>query len=183
MKRSFTESFTEYRTDKCEWHYEIQNCIKKIEELVDNHEVRKLSEEATKASQEWNLKFQAGKRKHKSIWQKIQSFYCKPSIFRMREFQIYLENDIKANDPYISKHDMNEKVKRLIIGIENEIGEELRQKFPEISEKDISKRVKNIGVKGNDMNKEQWLVSYIVIFSLYKSATCLSTAKSPKKIK
>ena len=82
----------------------------------------------------------------------------------MREFQIYLENDIKANDPYISKYDLNEKVKRLIVGIENEIGEELRQKFPEISEKDISKRVKNIGVKGNDMNKEQWLVSYIVIF-------------------
>ena len=181
MKRSFDKSFTEYRTDKCEWHYEIQNCIKKIEELVNNHEVRKLSEEATKASQEWNLKFQAGKRKHKSIWQKIQNFYCKPSIFRMREFQIYLENDIKANDPYISKHDMNDKVKRLIISIENEIGEELRQKFPEISEEDISKRVKNISVKGNDMNKEQWLVSYIVIFTFYKSATCLSTAKSPKK--
>ena len=76
----------------------------------------------------------------------------------MREFQIYLENDIKANDPFISKHDLNEEVKRLIIGIENEIGEELRQKFPEISEKDISKRVKNIGVKGNDMNKEHLLV-------------------------
>ena len=181
MKRSFDKSFTEYRTDKCEWHYEIQNCIKKIEELVDNHEVRKLSEEATKASQEWNLKFQAGKRKHKSIWQKIQNFYCKPSIFRMREFQIYLENDIKANDPYISKYDLNEKVKRLIIGIENEIGEELRQKFPEISEKDISKRVKNIGVKGNDMNKEQWLVSYIVIFLYISQPPVCLLQKAPKK--
>ena len=159
MKRSIDTEFTEYGTNKCNWHYEIQNCIKKIEDQVDNHEVRKLSEEATKASQEWNLKFQAGKKKHKSIWQKIQNFYCKPSIFRMREFQIYLENDIKANDPYISKYDLNEKVKRLIIGIENEIGEELRQKFPEISEEDISKRVKNISVKGKDMNKEKWFVS------------------------
>ena len=101
----------------------------------------------------------------------------------MREFQIYLENDIKANDPYISKYDLNEKVKRLIIGIENEIGEELRQKFPEISEKDISKRVKNIGVKGNDMNKEQWLVSYIVIF-LYISQppVCLLQKVQKNKI-
>ena len=66
----------------------------------------------------------------------------------MKEFQVYLEDDIKANDPFISQHDLNEKVSKLINGVENEIREELRGKFPEITEKEIDERVKNIKVKG-----------------------------------
>ena len=71
----------------------------------------------------------------------------------MKELQIYLESDIKANDPSISKHDLNEKVNRLIIGVENEIREELRQQFPEMQEKDIDERVRNIKVKGKGGNR------------------------------
>ena len=59
-----------------------------------------------------------------------------------------MEDDIKANDPSISKHDLNEKVSELINRVENEIREELRGKFPEITEKEIDERVKNIKVKG-----------------------------------
>ena len=149
MKRSIDTAFTEYRTNNCKWHYEIQNCIEKIEEQVKNHEARILSKNATEASEKWNLKFQQGKKTLKSSWWlKIQSFLTKPSIFRMKEFQVYLEDDIKANDPSISKHDLNEKVSELINRIENEIREELRGKFPEITEKEIDERVKNIKVKG-----------------------------------
>ena len=59
-----------------------------------------------------------------------------------------MEDDIKANDPSISKHDLNEKVSKLINRVENEIREELRGKFPEITEQEIDERVKNIKVKG-----------------------------------
>ena len=148
MKRSINKAFTEYRTNSCKWHYEIQNCIEKIEEQVKNHEARILSDDAKKASEEWNLKFQQGKKKRKSMWQKVQSFLTKPSIFRMKEFQVYLEDDIKANDPSITKHDLNEKVSKLINGVQNEIREELKAKFPEITEKEIDERVRNIKVKG-----------------------------------
>ena len=149
MKRSIDTAFTEYRTNNCKWHYEIQNCIEKIEEQVKNHEARILSKNATEASEKWNLKFQQGKKTLKSSWWlKIQSFLTKPSIFRMKEFQVYLEDDIKANDPSISKHDLNEKVSELINRVENEIREELRGKFPEITEQEIDERVKNIKVKG-----------------------------------
>ena len=143
MKRSIDTA------NNCKWHYEIQNCIEKIEEQVKNHEARNLSDDAKKASEKCNLNFKKKeKKKRKSMWQKVQSFLTKPSIFRMKEFQVYLEDDIKANDPSISKHDLNEKVSELINRIENEIREELRGKFPEITEKEIDERVKNIKVKG-----------------------------------
>ena len=142
MKRSIDTA------NNCKWHYEIQNCIEKIEEQVKNHEARILSDDAKKASEEWNFKFQKEKKKRKSMWQKVQSFLTKPSIFRMKEFQVYLEDDIKANDPSISKHDLNEKVSKLISGVEDEIHEELRGKFSEITEKEIDERVRNIKVKG-----------------------------------
>ena len=132
----------------CKWGVEIKACIKKIEEQVKNHEARELSEEATQASLEWNLKFQQGKKKRKSMWENVQRFLTKPSIFRMKELQIYLEDDIKANDPSITKHDLNEKVSKLINGVQNEIREELKAKFPEITEKEIDERVRNIKVKG-----------------------------------
>ena len=149
MKRSIDTAFTEYRTNNCKWHYEIQNCIEKIEEQVKNHEARILSKNATEASEKWNLKFQQGKKTLKSSWWlKIQSFLTRPSIFRMKEFQVYLEDDIKANDPSISKHDLNEKVSELINRVENEIREELRGKFHEITEEEIDERVRNIRVKG-----------------------------------
>ena len=116
-----------------------------------------------KASREWNSKFQVGKKKKgKPMWQKIQRFYCKPSVFRMKELQIYLESDIKANDPSISKTELNEKINNLINGIEQEIREELRQKFPEMQEKDIDERVRNIKVKGKGENRGASCSSNIV---------------------
>ena len=85
MKRSIDTAFTEYRTNNCRWHYEIQNCIEKIEEQIKNHEARILSKNATEASEKWNLKFQQGKKTLKSSWWlKIQSFLTRPSIFLMR---------------------------------------------------------------------------------------------------
>ena len=135
-------------TNCCKWGDEIQACIKKIEEQVKNHEARELSQEAKHESEKLNLKFKQGKKKRKSMWENVQRFLTKPSFFRMKELQVYLEDDIKANDPSISKHDLNEKVSKLINGVENEIREELSGKFPEINEKEIDERVKNIKVKG-----------------------------------
>ena len=134
-------------SSRCRWHDEIQHCIKKIEEQIKNQEVHELCEEASKASKEWNLKFQLGSKKGKSMWQKIKNFQCKPSIFRMKELKIYLENDILAKNPSISKDDLNVLINKLITGIENEIGDELRQKFPDITEKNIFERLRNSGDK------------------------------------
>ena len=98
---------------KCEWHDEIQKCIYRIKEMLHNHETQKLNEEATTASREWEFKFEKGRKKGKSTWQKIQQFHCMPTIFRMKELQIYLENDIEANYPTILREERNALINNL----------------------------------------------------------------------
>ena len=68
--------------ENCQWHNEIQSCIKEINDLIRNHEAKVLTEKEAEKSKEWNEKFQKGPKKGKSMWEKSMTFYCKPSIFK-----------------------------------------------------------------------------------------------------
>ena len=160
----------------CEWHSEIQSCIDEINDLICSHKVKILTEEESRKSLEWNVKFQEGPKKGKSMWEKIKNFYCKPSIFKMKELQIYLEADIKkqyhnesigeivnATIAKIENQVRNELEKN---GIEEKIREGLKKKFPLEAEEKIEKklhakieeRIRNMNVKGHlsgDLEKYQ----------------------------
>ena len=126
--------------ENCQWHNEIQSCIKEITELIKNHEVKVFNEEETQKSEEWNVRFQNGPKKGKSMWEKIKTFYCKPSIFQLKELQKLVEEDIKKNYPNESIREMvnatiakiesqvrNDYIKN---GTKKKIREELKRKFP-----------------------------------------------------
>ena len=152
----------------CEWHDEIQSCIKEIKDLINNHEAKDLTEEQSRKSREWNEKFIVGPKKGKSMWEKVKMFYCKPSIFKMKELQIHLEDDMKKDYPNES---MKEMINATIARIEEQVrddlkkngtGEKIREEIrnklsTEVAEETIKKkvrvkieeRIRNMNVKGH----------------------------------
>ena len=145
---------------KCVWHDEIQSCIKEIDNLIENHEPRVLTEEESNESKLLNSKFENGPSKAKvtSMRQRIKHFYAKPSLFKMKELQILVEDEIKGRDASLSNKEVNEELIDLSKKIVVQLKKELREKFEGISEKDLNKKLHELNVKGHltgDLDKYQ----------------------------
>ena len=141
----FLDAASEYdqQNINCFWHDEIQKCVERTDDLLSKHESHEFSEDQIELSENWNRKFIAGCKKGKPIWEKMKTFCCKPSMFRMKEIQMYVEDDIKQKYP---EEELKEKIDFIISSIEEKIREDLMRKSEE--EKKITERLKKINVKG-----------------------------------
>ena len=83
--------------DICTCKWEINASIHQIHDLIQNHEQKIMSEDHKKEIENLNSSFLSGSIKRKSICEKIKTFYFKPEIFRFKEIQIHLENEITIN--------------------------------------------------------------------------------------
>ena len=134
------------QSGNCVWHHEIQLHLKEFENLIKGHVVKELLPEECEASEKWNEKFVSAGKKGISMWHRIQSFYAKPSIFKLKELQFYVEESIKKSDA--SNDDVNAKVNNIINDIEAELREDLQRRNPEKIDKEIDDMIKNVNVKG-----------------------------------
>ena len=132
----------------CKWHNDIQKCINEVENLVKNHQQQELNDDQLNKNEELVKKFVWFKGKKGKIWKQIEKFCCKPSVFQMKDIQIHIEDEIRRKDPDISDDDMKEKVNNLSNIIEKQIREDFTQKYSELSEKEINKKVREVNVRG-----------------------------------
>ena len=143
-------SWAEQQLEKptCVWHDEIQASLNKVNELVTNHKQRSLTEEQSMEDQEIIKKFVDGGKKGRSMWKRIEKFFCKPAVFMMKDLKIYIEDDLKRKHPNISDKVVKEKMNNLINNIENQIREDFKLKYYKLSEQEIEEKVRGVKVKG-----------------------------------
>ena len=135
-------------TINCIWHDEIQKRIEEIEQLRMNHKQQDLSDDQSKENREFIQKFLKGGKKGLSMWKRIENFYCKPAVFKLRDLQIYLEEDFKRENPSISDEEIRNEMQNLINKIENLIREDFKLEYSHLSENEIENKVREVKVKG-----------------------------------
>lgn len=131
-------------SSNCKWHNDIQSSLDEVKNLVRHHQQQELTEEQKKRNDELVQKFVCFKGQKGRMWKSIEKFYCKPSVFQMKDIQLHIEDDIKREKPGISAKDLKEKVLQLCNSIENEI----REKYSHLPEEEINKKIKEVNVKG-----------------------------------
>ena len=132
----------------CQWHNEIQSKIQEVNYLVYNHTKQKLNQEQLQKNDDWVKRFVWYKGKKSKMWTQIEKFYCKPSVFKIKDIQLHIEDDFRRRNPDISEKELEEKVRDLSTKIENQIREDFTQKYSDLSKKEINKKVREVNVKG-----------------------------------
>ena len=125
----------------CKWHNDIQSSLSEVKNLVTNHQQQKLTEEQVERNDELVKKFVWFKGKKGKVWKQIEKFRCKPSVFQIKDIHLHIEDDIRRNNPEIPEEDMKEKVRDLGNIIENQIKHDFNQKYSNLSEQEITKKV------------------------------------------
>ena len=140
----------------CKWHDKFQNKIKALGELIENHKAVPLTEEASKESSVWKKKFGDGTKTKvvndggdevPSEWEKIKTFHVKPIIFKMKELQMLVENEIKGTGQSISPKELKSEISDLKNRIVKQIRKELKAKHGIKDERDLEKKVHQMMVK------------------------------------
>ena len=134
--------------ETCIWHNEIQTRLKEIDELLKNHEQRDLTDEQIEEDEKFTKKFVKGGKKGPSVWKRIEDFYCKPAVFRIKDLQIFIEDEIKRTNPTFSDEEFRNEMDNLINQIENQIREDFKIKFKDLSDNEIERKVREVKVKG-----------------------------------
>ena len=134
--------------EKCKWHNEIQTRLKEIDALVKDHDQKNLTDEQIEEDEKFIKKFVKGGKKGLSMWKRIEEFYCKPSVFRIKDLQIYIERELKRKNRPFSDEEIRNEMDNLIDQIENQIREEFKIKFKDLSVNEIENKVREVKVKG-----------------------------------
>ena len=132
----------------CNWHSDIQSSLDGVKNLLTNHQQQELNEEQLKQNEEFVRKFVWWRDKKGKMWKRIEKFCCKPSVFQMKDIQIHIEEDIRRGHPSISNEEIKEKVDNLCDSVENQIRNDFYQKYCDLSDDEINRKVKDINVKG-----------------------------------
>ena len=161
MSRAFSDNEAIYATnaksptaENCKWHQQLQNKIKSIANIISSHEYKILNESESEESRKLNQRFEEGGstfnedgEKIPSKWEKIKTFYRVPQIFKMRELQILVEDDIKGKDSSMSQGMVKKEVldlsKRIVLEIKNEI----KAKYQIENDSDLERKVHQMMVK------------------------------------
>ena len=109
-----------------------------------------MTEEASKASSEWNKLFVEGKEgseERLSQWDKIKTFYVKPPVFKMKEPQILVEDEIKGSDPLMPSKKVKTEVAGLKSRILKQIRKEMKAKYGIKEDCDLERKVHQMKVK------------------------------------
>ena len=138
----------------CKWHDQLQKKIKSIENIISSHESKILNESETNESRKLNQRFEEGGstynedgEKIPSKWEKIKTFYRVPQIFKMRELQMLVEDDIKGKDPSMSQGMVKKEVLGLSKRIVFEIKKEIKAKYQIEDDRDLERKVHRMMVK------------------------------------
>ena len=127
---------------KCKWHTQLQNKGKTVRNIIDNHHPVELTDEAFKASRKLNKKFEDGEE-----WEKIKTFTVKPLVFKMRELQILVEEEIKGKNSPMSSRRIREEISDLKTKIVRQIRKEIKAKHGIKDDGDLSKKIHQMKVK------------------------------------
>ena len=135
--------------EKCKWHKQFQNKIKSVRNLIDDHKPVELTNEAFEASRNLNKKFEDGERNYGELsqWEKIKTFHVKPLVFKMRELQLLVEDEIKGKDSSMTSKRVREEISDLKSKIVMQIRKELKAKHGIKEEGELTKIIHKMKVK------------------------------------
>ena len=135
--------------EKCKWHKQFQDKIKSVRNLIDDHKPVELTNEAFEASRNLNKKFEDGERNYGELsqWEKIKTFHVKPLVFKMRELQLLVEDEIKGKDSSMTSKRVREEISDLKSKIVMQIRKELKAKHGIKEEGELTKIIHKMKVK------------------------------------
>ena len=121
---STNSNANESSKNNSDMHFQIQQYLQQIDELLLKHQHTKLSKN------DCISEFKTSKK-----WKWIQKFYCKPSVFILTDLKDQVEEEIKSKSENLSKKDVKEKVDKLIEMIEADFV----KKYGNLSQGEIKK--------------------------------------------
>ena len=89
----------------------------------------------------------ARKKRKQTTWEQIKTFLTIPEIFKMRELQILVEDDIRGKNPSISQKKVKEEVLGLSKGIVTQIKKEIKAKYQIHDDVELERKVHQMKIK------------------------------------
>ena len=139
---------------KCKWHDQLQKKIESIENLIRSHECKILNESESDESRKVNKRFEEGGstcnedgEKIPSKWEMIKTFHRVPEIFKLRELQILVEDEIKGRNPSLPQGMVKKEVLGLSKRIVFQIKKEIKAKYQIEDNRDLERKVHQMMVK------------------------------------
>ena len=132
----------------CFCHEKFQKIKQFMGNINTNHQVKQLTQWEVEESKNINMKFKAGNNSgEKSQWEKIKSFHCKPSIFKLKELQILIEEEIKGRNPCSSVNEVKKEICALSMRIVEQVTKDLAAKYQINDQGELQKKLHQLRVK------------------------------------